>query len=451
MEDHKTVFKRLKDIVEKSTYQKDLHYPPENNEDGETLIRTHFLNMQRRETWSYRCNLKLDCTGDISEPTNVSYKVKTIPYHGLLYTVLVQKFPYIKANKGFEIRWCPNLGSNIVKSAEFKVNDSVWQTLDSEFFDDYHTKISKDEYLDINLGNVSELQTWSSELPSYTTMFYIPWFYSLHTSKMFPLYNCGKEDRIEHVLTLRRSLKDLLMIRSVDTGEIIPFDEACIQIENINLSTPEMRGDYIMMSDMECEHNRCNISKYNTDVFDIDNVKSIESDNTYNINSTVSVKIKDMPFPVHTIHWKATNMTAYNNNYLSNYTTCSEDHTKGESPIKWSSLSSQQGILFKNLESYICEKIVPYKNFGKIPKYAGYGCWTNAVCAADPLYPKPGIKLDEGELTFRIEDSVNPESKDKYKVNVRAVYTYRITFKDYPKNEAERNSKGIDVEISGDM
>ena len=241
------------------------------------------------------------------------------------------------------------------------------------------------------------------------------------------------------------------MIRSIDTGELIPFDEACITVENLNLPAPEMRGEYVMMSDMECEHNRCNISKYNTDVFDIDNVKAMESDNMYGVNSTVSMKIKDMPFPVHTIHWKATNMTAYNNNYLSNYTTNSEDHTFGESPIRWASLSSPQGILFKNLESYICEKIVPYKNFGKMPKYAGYGCWTNAVSAADPLYPKPGIKLDEGELTFRLEDTKNPDSKDKYRVNVRVVYTYRITFKDYPKNEMERNSKGVEVEISGDL
>jgi hypothetical protein len=138
------------------------------------------------------------------------------------------------------------------------------------------------------------------------------------------------------------------------------FGSTYIRVHDTCRRTGKFRG---------AAHNRCNITKYNTDVFDIDNVKSIESDNIYGINSTVSIKIKDMPFPVHTIHWKATNMTAYANNYLSNYTTCAEDHTKGESPIKWASLSSQQGILFKNLESYICEKIVPYKNFGKIPKF----------------------------------------------------------------------------------
>jgi hypothetical protein len=450
MEDHKTVFKRLKDVVEKSKYQKELHFSSDNKEETE-LIRTHFLNIQRKETWSYRCNLKLDCNGDISDPSNISYRVRTLPYHGLIYSVLAQKLPIVKANRGFEICWCPNVGSNIVKSAEFKVNDSVWQTLDSVYFDDYHTKISKDEHLDIHLGNVPELRNWSKELPSYMTMFYIPWFYSLHTSKMFPLYNCGKEDRIEHVLSLRRNLKDLLMIRSVDTGEIIPFDEACITVDNFNLPTPEMRGEYVMMSDMECEHNRCNSDKYHSDIFDIDNIKIMESDNTYGVNSTVSIKIKDMPFPVHTIHWKASNVTAEANNYLSNYTTCSFDHTKGESPIRWASLSCPQGILFKNLESYICEKIVPYKNFGKLPKYSGYGCWTNSVTASDPLYPKPGIKLDEGELTFRLEDPNNSESKDKYRVHARAVYTYRITFKDYPKTEAERNSKGIEVEVSGDL
>jgi hypothetical protein len=456
MEDHKTVFKRLKDIVEKSSYQKDLHFADDKKEDEETLIRTHFLNIQRRETWSYRCNLKLDCNGDISNPSSVSYRVRTLPYHGLLYTVLVQKLPVIKANKGFEIRWCPNVGSNIVKSAEFQVNDTVWQTLDSIYFDDYHSKISQEpkETLNKNLGNVPELQTWSSELPAAMTFFRIPWFYSLHTSKMFPLYYCGKEDRVEHILNLRRNLKDLLMVRSLDTGEMIPFDEACITVGNTELPAPEMRGDYVMMSDMECEHNRCNGSKYHNEIFDIDNVRSIDSDSIVGVNSTVSIKIKDMPFPVHTIHWKAENVNASVMNYLSNYSTCVNDHTNGASPVKWASLTCPQGILFKNLESYICEHIIPSNHFNKIPEYPGYGCWTNATSAADPLYPKPGIKLDEGELTLRIEDVQNSEkdqTSSKYKVHARVVYTYRITFKDYPKTEAERNSKGIEVEVSGDL
>jgi hypothetical protein len=449
MEDHKTVFKRLKDNVEKSSYQKNLHFADEKKEDEETLIRTHFLNIQRRETWAYRCNIKLDCNGDISNPSNVSYRVRTLPYHGLLYTVLVQKLPTIKANKGFEIRWCPNVGSNIVKSAEFQVNDTVWQTLDSVYFDDYHAKISKDskEVMNKNLGNIPELQTWASELPSAMTFFRIPWFYSLHTSKMFPLYYCGKEDRVEHILNLRRNLKDLLMIRSIDTGEMIPFDEACVSVSSTELPAPEMRGDYVMMSDMECEHNRCNENKYHNEVFDIDNVRAIDSDNIVNSNSTVSIKIKDMPFPVHTIHWKAENMNASAFNYLSNYSTCAEDHTSGVSPVKWASLTCPQGILFKNLESYINETIIPANHFNKIPEYPGYGCWTNATDATEPLYPKPGIKLDEGELTLRIEDTEN----NKYKVHARVVYTYRISFKDYPKTESERNSKGIEVEVSGDL
>lgn len=456
MEDHKTVFKRLKDIVEKSEYQKDLHFSDEKKDEEETLIRTHFLNIQRRETWSYNCNLKLDCSGDISNPTSVSYRVRTLPYHGLLYTILVQKLPAIKANKGFEIRWCPNIGSNIVKSANFQVNDVVWQSLDSVYFDDYHTKYSNEpkEVLNKDLGNIPHLQEWSSLLPSSMTFFRIPWFYSLHTSKMFPLYFCGKEDRIEHILDLRRHLKDLLMIRSIDTGEMIPFDEACISVggtSSLELPAPEMRGEYVMMSDMECEHNRCNGSKYHNEVFDIDNVKAIDSDNTVSVNSTVSIKIKDMPFPVHTIHWKAQNASASSVNYLSNYSTNSEDHTSGTNPIKWSSLSCQQGILFKNLENYICDRIIPSNHFKRIPDFPGYGCWTNAIAASDPLYPKPGIKLDEAELTLRVEDTENPDNKDKFKVHTRIIYTYRITFKDYPKTEAERNSKGIEVEISGDL
>lgn len=450
MEDHKTVFNRLKTLVEKSQYQRDLHFSEDKEE--ETLIRTHFLNIKRRETWSYQNNLKLECSGDISNPSRIFYKVRTVPYHGLLYTVLIQRLPAIKAAKGFEIRWCPNIGSNVVKNADFQVNDTVWQSLDSSYFDDYHAKISNEpkEVLAKNLGNTPDLQEWSSELPASMTFFRIPWFYSLHTSKMFPLYYCGKEDRIEHILTLRRSLRELIMIRSISTGEMIPFDEACLNVQSLELPAPEMRGEYVMMSDMECEHNRCSSSKYHTEVFDIDNVKSIVTDNPIRANTSVSLKIKDMPFPVHTIHWKAENFTASSLNYLSNYSSNPLDHTKGQNPIKTVSLTCPQGILFKNVESYVSDLIIPSNHFNRIPDHPGYGCWTNAVAAADPLYPKPGIKLDGGELTFRVEDE-DPENTNKYHIQVRVVYTYRVSFKDYPKTESERNSKGIDVEISGDL
>lgn len=460
MEDHKTVFRRLKDEVEKSAYQKDLHFE---DPDSESSLRTHFLNIKRKVTWSYRCNLKLDCMGDISNPDFITYRVRNLPFHGLVYTVLCQQLPSIVAEPGFEVRWCPNVGSNIVKDASFKVNDVDWQTLNSKYFDDYHQKICKDNELDKDLGNVPEMQEWGTSLPNYMTMFWVPWFYSLDTSKMFPLYFCGKEDNIVHEMHLRRYIGDLLMVRRADTKEIIPFDEACVRIMGnassssaanslFQLPVPEMRGEYVFMSDMECEHNRCEESKakYSTQVFDIDNVRSYDSDNTYGMNTTINIKIKDMPFPVHTIHWKASNLNAEKNNYLSNYTTDSSDHTKGGNPIKWVSLSTPNGILLKNQEFYIGEKLVSKRNFRKTPKDAGYGVWTNAADAADVLYPKPGIKLDDSELTFRLENN-EKTSSDTFRVNAQVVYGYRITIKDYPKNEAERNMKGIEFEISGDM
>jgi hypothetical protein len=450
MEDQKTVFKRLKDIVDKSSYQKELH----NATEGEdVLIRTHFLNMQRKETWAYKVSAaKLDCVGDVSNPNRITYKLRTLPYHGFLNNVVIQKFPSVKAKTGFEICYTPNLGSNIISQAELQVNDLVWQTLDSEYFDDHNSKICVDKNLDVNLGNVPQLTSWSKSLPSYTTLFSIPWFYTSHTSKMFPLYYCGKEDHIEHHLTLRRNLGELIRIRSIDTGEIIPFDEACIEVDSLTLSPPEMRGDYVFMSDMECEHNRCNAQKLRSEVFDIDNVRSIDSDNIYSLNNTVNIKIKDMPFPVHTIHWKASNVKAKSLNYHSNYTTNSENHNLGESPIKHTSLTCPQGVIFKNVESLISERIIPSNTFAKVPS-AGYGCWTNAVSPIDPLYPKAGIKLDEGELSIRLEDASGNDTTntDKFKVHARVLYTYRIAFKDYPKSEAERNSKGIEIETSGDL
>jgi hypothetical protein len=448
MEDQKTVFKRLKEQVEKSSYQKDLHFASEN----EDAIRTHFLNIKRKETWSYRNNIKLECSGDISNPDFIIYKIRNLPYHGLVNTVLVQNFPVITVEPGFEARWTHNLGSNIVRNGNFKINETELQTLNSKYFDDYIQKINKNDNIDKELGNVPEMQEWSTQLPSFMTIFRIPWFFTLHTSKMFPLYACGKEDEILHEMLLRRYIGDLLIIRRADTKEVIPFDEGCIKVSSYTLPVPEMRAEYEFLSDMECEHNRCEdiMNKYSNNVFDIDNVKSVESDNIHTLNTTVNIKIKDMPFPVHTIHWKAVNLEAEKHNYLSNYTTNALDHTKGASPIKWISLSSPNGIIFKNQDFYIGEKLVSYQNFNKVPKDAGYGCWTNAPNAVDPLYPKPGLKLDESELTFRLENTEHPSS-DTFRINIQIVYTYRIAIKDYPRTESERNTKGIEFDISGDL
>lgn len=448
MEDQKTVFKRLKDQVEKSAYQKDLHFASENEE----AIRTHFLNIKRKETWSYRNNVSLDCLGDISNPEFITYKVKNLPYHGLINTVLVQHFPLIIAEPGYEIRWPPNMGSNVIKSATFKINEFEPQTLTSRYFDHHFQKIDTHPSTYRDLGNVSEMQRWNTALPAFDTFLSIPWFFTQHSSKMFPLYKCGKEDEISILVNLRRSIKDFLMVRDADTKEIIPFDEKYIRVSTSMLPVPKIHAEYEFLSDMECEHNRCEDiqSKYNNHIFDIDNVKSIDSDNIHTLNTTVNVKIKDMPFPVHSIHWSAVNLKAEGLNYLSNYTTNSTNHMMGGNPIKWISLSSPTGIIFKNQEFYIGERIVSRHNFNKIPDEPGYGCWTNAPKATDVLYPKPGIKLDDSELTFRLENNDLP-TDDSFRINVQVVYTYRITIKDYPKTENERNVKGIEFEISGDF
>lgn len=448
MEDQKTVFKRLKEQVEKSSYQKDLHFATEDND----VIRTHFLNIKRKETWSYRNNIVLDCSGDISNPDLITYKVKNLPYHGLVNTVMVQQFPSIVAEPGFEICYPPNMGSNVLRNAVFRINENEPQTLTSRYLDHYFQKIDKRSSTPRDLGNVPQMTEWTTELSSFTTFLFIPWFFTLHSSKMFPLYQCGKEDEITILSHLRRYLGDFIRVRRADNKEPIPFDEGCIRVSSYTLPVPKVHCEYEFLSDMECEHNRCEDiqKKYNNHVFDIDNVKSIDSDNIHNMNTTVNVKIKDMPFPVHSIHWSAVNLEAEKHNYLSNYTTNSENHKEGSNPIKWVSLSTPTGIIFKNQDFYVGERIVPVNNFNKVPIDAGYGCWTNAPNATDVLYPKPGIKLDDSEMTFRLENNEHPTS-DTFRINIQVVYTYRMTIKDCPKTESERNNKGIEFEVSGDL
>jgi hypothetical protein len=464
MSDPKKLFEETRKSL--TPYQHSLHYAtgPKNEDDHpDNKIHAVFYSAFRKSTWYFHHPSKIDCVNPGDDTTATVYRAKATPQHGLLYTYLIAKLPAIKAKPGYQVRWCPNVGLNIFKTGVLYFNDNQLQNIDSVYCDNYiQTMISPNERetVDVGLGNVDELQNWSTSLPSYSTSFTIPWFYSLEHTSVFPLYMCGAMDRLEHNLLLRRKISQLLMIRKIgDNNEstMVPFNPEYVTIgtgpsvTEPEIPMPEMYGEYLFLTEMECNFYRCNAS--GRDMINIDSVYSAEAENPSPLEKTVAITFAEIGYPVHTIHWVAENHTAMEHNYHSNYTTNPLDHTTGRSPIESSTLETSKGPIFRNLERVHTERVHPSKHFRSVPHTPGYNAWTFGMRGYD-VDPKPGINMSNGKLTVKLKDT-NPylddgdtkPPQDTYTIKVRLVYTHRLKFKSWPATEELRSTQPAVVEI----
>lgn len=467
MSDYKKFFEETRKGL--SSYQRSLHYPtgPKGESDHvDNQVQAVFYTTSKKTTWYFHHPAKLDCGISGSEKNSVSFRARSTPHHGLLYTYLTAKLPAIKAKAGYEVRWCPNVGINIFETASLSFNDDIIQNLDHIYCDDYvQTMVPKNELESVNigLGNIETLQKWNTVLPPHSTSFVIPWFYTLDPTAFFPLYMCGAMDRIEHNLILRRKISQLLMVRKIGAPDsepsIVPFSSEYVtvgngpQVNEPEIPIPEMFGEYLYLTDVESNYYRCQVPR---DSINIDSVHSIDSENPSTLDKTVVVNIPEISYPVHTIHWVAENTTARSSNYHSNYTTNPINHTIGHSPVEWTTLETSKGSIFKNLESYHTERVHPQRHFRATPQTPGYNSWSFGMRAHE-LGPKPAINMSMGKLTVRLKDTdpfleTDPTRKacsDTFVLKVRLVYTHKLKFKSFPATEEERSSRNAVIEIVG--
>jgi hypothetical protein len=467
MSDPKKLFEETRKGL--SSYQRALHYPtgPKGDADHvDNQVHAVFYSTFRKTTWYFHHPAKLDCIISGSEQNSVTFRARSTPHHGLLYTSLIAQLPSITAKDGYEVRWCPNVGINIFETASMSFNDDQIQNLDHIYCDNYvQTRIPATDLgtVNIGLGNIPTLQDWSSRLPSHSTSFIIPWFYTIDPTAFFPLYMCGAMDRVEHNLTLRRKISQLLMVRKITGSDqepiMVPFSSEYVTVGNgpqvmePEIPIPEMFGEYLYLTEMESNYYRCQLPR---DSINIDSVHCLDSENPSTLNTTVVVSIPEMRYPVHTIHWVAENTTALSYNYRSNYTTMING-SQGHSPIEWTTLETSKGAIFRNLASLHTERIHPSIHFRAAPHLPGYNAWTFGMRAHE-LGPKPAINMSLGKISVRLKspsssidgmdiDSNRVSSPETFVVKVRLVYTHKLKFKSYPSNDEERSSRNAVVEI----
>jgi hypothetical protein len=470
--EHRKCFDDLKKALNK--FQESLHLP-EDEKKGEGHANNHvstvFFTQYRRTTWYYHFPEQLEFSGT---ENRFVFRANAIP-HGLLNTNLCQTLPSIVCNQGYKARWTHNVGSNVMENGVLAFNDTLLQTLDYVSVDMNGQSVidsSLREDREINLGNITKLTEWNTVLPSYPTIFKIPWFYALEPSSYFPLYLCGFLDRVEHRLTLRRDVANLLHVQNEDGKRVlvdkisIKFIDGKAPTETPKMPMPVMWGDYLFLHDIECAYNRRCVSKGldsksgsitdQRNVLYIDDIIAEDSDNPVRLNNTVAIKINNSKFPVHSFAWVAQNETALRGEYYSNYSTDPTDHRCGWSPFKDSTLSTGKDCIFKDFPSYMTERGCPSLHYRGMPKEPGYNFWTLAIRAHE-YCPKPGIIIKDGQLSVRLKD-MNAEvglvdgqisSEDLFRVRLRMTYTKRVVFTKFPVDEHARSDTRALCEIQG--
>ena len=468
--DHHKSFVELKKSL--TAFQHSLHMPEDQKKGVDhpgNQVATIFFSQYRRATWYHIFPEVLEA----SNPGENKFVFKASPRpHGLLFTDLCQKLPTIICHEGFEARWTHNVGSNVIVDGTFNHNDTALQHLD-QVSDDMHSQSMIEESArfshEQNIGNLAILQDWNSTLPTYETSYTIPWFYSRDLSTYFPLYFCGFLDRIEHRLTLRRSVPQLLMVRNAETGERVPCDAKSIMSidghdatgEYLKMPMPTMYGEYLYLSDIECSNNRCftttgaRVGDYRNVLY-IEDMIAIDEENPSKLGDTVTLKCENSEFPVHTFAWVAQHEGAKDDAYYSNYSTNPQDHTRGWSPIASTTMNLGKARVFEKYPSFRTERVHTPRHFPCGPREPGYNFWTTSAKAKD-YNPKPGVVIKNGSVTVRLQDTnplVGLRDSEKacrvnFRVKLRMTYTKRVVFTTFPHDESERETSRSVVSVQG--
>jgi hypothetical protein len=461
----KTLFDGYKNTL--TNLQNLLHQPRKDNDPIHSVFITEF----RRSTWYFKQPEKLISTPGADD--EIIYKTNP-KYHGLIFTDINVVLPSIKCNDNYTARWTQNIGSNIIEKMRLKFNDTVIQECDY-ISQDMHTEAlitSEDRRIrKENMGNVNMLMNWNQRIPSYPISYTLNTFYSESVSKCFPLYLCGFFDRLEHCLKIRNKIEDLLCVKDSNEHFVLASPDTISKIGNsaakieMTIPNPVVWGEYVYMSDTECNEHRRSIM--NTDdekkidlnkrnMILIENIISHDSPNSIDLGQVYVIKIPDTCFPVHRISWVAQNQTALNNKYYSNYSTDANDHNDGWDPIEHTSIDFGGGYSIVDMPSFRTNRVYPSRELAATPECKGFNYWSMSTTKS-MINPPPGIRIINGNISVKLRDTnplidimddVHP-SNDKFFIRVRLSVYKVLVFNTFPNNESSRGNFTSDIIMTG--
>lgn len=360
---------------------------------------SHIEELQRRDDNDDECTYSINGGRDV-----------------LIYITATWKAPNIRVKEQHKddtlICWTKNLATNRFEKGKFYSADTLIQEIDSVWMDIYfqafmENKEGARESHNLSVGNIPELTDFSTELPETPLNFDLPWYYSEHPALAYPLYQLHRNKaRSYHTFTLKNKIWDLLrMCVKDEKGEWItvnPSDHPyCERLEygNEKIAYPKIWGRYATLT---AEEKECHASESKSYI--IRNVMSVNTDNSFKLGTTQTLKLSSIAAPCLAIFWVAENKEATQNNCYSNYTTHHSvpERRYARNPVETSTLRYTKDPKGASGVGAACFEEFPSEHFTDVsfrhhlpsrPTEIGYHCYSFAQNLGGYLHGERAVSL----------------------------------------------------------
>lgn len=387
--------------------------------NGPTAI-TYFVKCVRKATWFSQVPVTLTSIGGKADfNTTASWKISRAGDY-LTYVWLRATLPAVTVSGATPapspsgVRWCKNVGHNLIERCSISFNDLTVHEFDSYWLDmnaAFSVTASKQNGYNNMIGNNPDVLTTSSQsLPEYTVNVPLPFFFTRSTGVALPTaalpYN---EMKIE--IEFRDWRK--LLIGDGDVTQPFPPTGTVPLLtpeSNIVLRNVQLWANYVVVSNEErVKMGKCprdmvieQTQKHNGRKFD---ATSTDAGNPYDIR--MAYALKALFFNVA----NTTKVSALNANFnqgmeFSNYTTggitspvtpiVDFNGENGSDPVALTSLQYENTYRLHEMGSDYFSLVNPFYHFDVIPEDTGYHVYSYSLkgFSEDPMG-----STDYGKLT----------------------------------------------------
>ena len=452
------------DLATITKFQEELHgqyegeepesFKTDDNEDtddkklqGLSRVSSIYARQFRQTSWHTQLTSQLSCK---NSDTPFVYSVNNT-YHFLKYAYATFQVPAMQLKEKYrgtyQIALTPYVGHNMIISGHVDVDNSKFGYFDSHILDiksQYHYGKNREHY-DMMVGNVDILTKWADRLPEYNIQVPLPFDCARDPSHAFPLIYTNTNSIIDIHLNVRNKIVELLRMRRLTERKIEVPETKIIDgkptkvmtpkietywkeipcnleyLEGINahgtIKKPEVWARYAYLTDKEVEWwKECNgkveevsdvanpqdSEKYKMihREYYIDDYIHIDADNENSYGEVASVLLNGV-HPSKKIYFFAENISSRRNRNYSNYTTNTDEQTKGWDPCLKYTLAHGDTKRIDNMDNIHSSNVEPFYHEECCPRDVGYHVISFANFD-NSLDADLGITMNSGKTKFSV-------------------------------------------------
>ena len=424
--------------------------------NGPTAI-TYFVKCVRKATWFSQVPVTLTSLGATPDfNTEASWQISRAGDY-LTYVWLRCSLPEVSASvatgsaSGVSpdpsvsggIRWCKNIGHNLIDNCKISFNDLTVHEFDSWWLDmnaAFTVPASKQGGYDTMIGNTAPLTTNTAVLPETVVNVPLPFFFTRSTGVALPTaalpYN-------EMKITVKfRDWRDVL----IGDNFADPSDQISLITQDIHLKNVQLWANYVVVSneervkmgkcprDMVIEqtqrsmNRRFNPTNAGTNGFESYDIRFAHAIRAlfWNVQNTTKISILDQTRSTAIEYSNYTTAGATSPIGALNYDPNGED---GSDPVATSSLKYENTFRLHEMGSDYFSLVNPFYHFDVIPVDTGYHAYSYALHAfsEDPQGSTNYGKLTNVTLELTPSaDAVNSQDPDNITSPYDKVQTYQV-------------------------